>query len=220
MFKKTFFLFLALSFFLFIPSVSYADDREDLEKQITEYTQKLSELGTAKNTLANQIKILSSQYELTLLRITQTENSIKNLEKEIDSLTVEIDGLNTKLNKLSSLYVLQIIENYKLQKKVPPFAFLFSSDLNNFLEQFRYVSSLQTNSQNSLINMETVRYNYDTQKTAKEKKQIDKSIVESIYENLEIIDLLCNSNNYFYLNYLSQDIITKLITKDNNGTSF
>lgn len=50
-----------------------------------------------------------------------------------------------------------------------------------------------------------------------EKRQINKSIVESIYENLEIIDLLCNSNNYFYLNYLSQDIITKLITKDNNG---
>lgn len=50
-----------------------------------------------------------------------------------------------------------------------------------------------------------------------EKKQINKSIVESIYENLEIIDLFCNSNNYFYLNYLSQEIITKLITKDNNG---
>lgn len=50
-----------------------------------------------------------------------------------------------------------------------------------------------------------------------EKRQINKSIIESIYENLEIIDLLCNSNNYFYLNYLSQDIITKLITKDNNG---
>lgn len=50
-----------------------------------------------------------------------------------------------------------------------------------------------------------------------EKKQINKSIVENIHENLEIIDLFCNSNNYFYLNYLSQDIITKLITKDNNG---
>ena len=50
-----------------------------------------------------------------------------------------------------------------------------------------------------------------------EKRQINKSIVENIHENLEIIDLLCNSNNYFYLNYLSQDIITKLITKDNNG---
>lgn len=50
-----------------------------------------------------------------------------------------------------------------------------------------------------------------------EKKQINKSIVENIHENLEIIDLFCNSNNYFYLNYLSQEIITKLITKNNNG---
>lgn len=50
-----------------------------------------------------------------------------------------------------------------------------------------------------------------------EKRQINKSIVENIHENLEIIDLFCNSNNYFYLNYLSQEIITKLITKDNNG---
>ncbi|MFA6462604.1 MAG: hypothetical protein WCT51_00955 [Candidatus Shapirobacteria bacterium] len=156
---------------MFIPITSYADDREDLENKITEYTQKLSELGTAKNTLANQIKILSSQYELTLLRITQTENSIKNLEKEINGLTVEIDGLNTKLNKLSSLYVLQIIENYKLQKKVPPFAFLFSSDLNNFLEQYKYVANVQKASQTSLINMETVRSNYDAQKTAKTQKQ-------------------------------------------------
>jgi len=171
MFKKTFFLFLALSFFLFIPITSYADDQSDLQNKITEYQNKLSELGVAKNTLANQIKILNSQYELTLLRITQTENSIKNLEKEIASLTVEIDGLNTKLNKLSSLYVLQIIENYKLQKKVPPFAFLLSSDLNNFLEQYKYVANVQKASQTSLINMETVRSNFDAQKTAKTQKQ-------------------------------------------------
>jgi len=171
MFKKNFFLFLILSFFLITPIASYADEREDLEKKITEYTQKLSELGTAKNTLANQIKILNSQYELTLLRITQTENSIKNLEKEIANLTVEIDGLNVKLNQLSSIYVFQIIENYKLQKKVPPFAFLFSSDLNNFLEQYKYVANVQKASQTSLINMETVRSNYDAQKTAKTQKQ-------------------------------------------------
>ena len=45
-----------------------------------------------------------------------------------------------------------------------------------------------------------------------EKRQINKSIIESIYENLEIIDLLCNSNNYFYplfylLFYLSLYIV-------------
>lgn len=49
------------------------------------------------------------------------------------------------------------------------------------------------------------------------KNEMTKSMIESIHENIEIIDLLCNSNNYLYLNYLSKDIITKLITKDNNG---
>jgi len=171
MFKKIVFLLLTLSFFLFNPIVLYADETEDIQNKITEYTQKLSELGTAKNTLANQIKILNSQYDLTLLKITQTENSIKNLEKEINNLTVEISNLNDQLNQLSSLYVIQIIQNYKLQKRVPPFAFLISSKLNNYLEQYKYVSNVQKASQNSLINMETVKSNYDIQKTEKTKKQ-------------------------------------------------
>ena len=178
MIKKTFFLFLALSFFLFNPITLYANEQEDLENQKNEIIKKLGELGTAKNTLANQIKILNSQYELTLLKITQTENSIKSLEKEINNLTIEIDKLNSQLNELSSIYVLQIIQNYKLQKNIPPFTFLFSSRLNNFLEQYKYISNIQKSSQNTLINMETIRSNYDAQKTAKTKKQQEMEILQ------------------------------------------
>lgn len=50
-----------------------------------------------------------------------------------------------------------------------------------------------------------------------ENKKISRSLIEGICENIEIVDLLCNTNNYQYLNYLSKDIISKLITKDNNG---
>ena len=68
------------------------------------------------------------------------------------------------------------------------------------------------------INDGSIKFVFDYNLTMEDLFTKDnKSIVESIYENLEIIDLLCNSNNYFYLNYLSQEIITKLITKDNNG---
>ncbi|MDD2482735.1 MAG: hypothetical protein PHE32_02655 [Candidatus Shapirobacteria bacterium] len=171
MFKKIVFLLTFILFCTVCFSTVRADEAEDLNNKITEYTQKLNELGTAKNTLANQIKILTSQYELTLLKISQTENSIKSFEKEINNLTIEIDKLNGQLNELSSLYVLQIIQNYKLQKNIPPFTFLFSSRLNNFLEQYKYVANVQKASQNSLINMETIRSNYDAQKTAKTKKQ-------------------------------------------------
>ncbi len=171
MIKKIIFLLVFISLAFSNTSIIKADDTEDLAQRINEYTQKLNELGTAKNTLANQIKILNSQYELTLLKINQTENSIKSLETEINNLTIEIGKLDVQLNELSSIYVLQIIQNYKLQKNIPPFAFLLSSRLNNFLSQYKYISNIQKNSQNTLINMETVRSNYDNQKKAKAQKQ-------------------------------------------------
>jgi peptidoglycan hydrolase CwlO-like protein len=174
MFKKYLFLFTAFLFLFLSPILLFADEQTDLEN-------KLNELGKAKNTLSNQIKIINSQYDLTLLRITQTENSIKSLEREINDLASKITDLNGQLNILSSIYVLQIAQNYKLQKNVPPFAFLFSNDLNTYLQHYKYVSSVQKNSQNSLINMETVRVNYDTQKTQKAQKQQE---MESLQQTL------------------------------------
>ncbi len=179
--KIVFFLFIIYFAFFSKPNSIFAedcdpnrcgsDDSSCLREVESSCLKKLNELGTAKDTLANQIKILNSQYELTLLKISQTENSIKSLEKEIANLTVEISKLNINLNQLSSVYVLQIVQNYKLEKKIPPFAYLISSKLNNFLAQYKYVSNAQKASQNSLIKLETVRSNYDAQKTAKAKKQ-------------------------------------------------
>lgn len=176
MFKKIVFLFLILSLFLFKPIISYAEDDE------ASLLKKLDELGKTKNTLSNQIKIINSQYDLTLLRITQTENSIKTLEREISDLTVKISDLDKKLDDLASLYVMQIIQNYKLQKKVPPYAFLLTSKLNTFLEQYKYVANVQQASQNSMINMQTVKTDFDTQKAQKAQKQLE---METLQKTLQ-----------------------------------
>ena len=164
---------LSLFFLTINPSVIYSEATQDLESQITQYINKLNELGTAKNTLSNQLKYLDSQYQLTLLKITQTENSITALEKEIANLSVEIGKLEKQINQLSVTYINQIIQSYKLQKKYPSFAYLLSDNLNTFLEQHQYLSSIQANSKQNLIDMETVRYNYDQQKIAKEEKQTE-----------------------------------------------
>lgn len=176
---KKYVLFLVLiSLFLLTKNFVYSacndgkcDTAEEYPKYINELTAKKDELSKSKNTLSNQLKLLDSQYQLTLLKINQTESSINTLEKEIAGLTIEIDKLEVQIIKLSEIYINQTVQNYKLQKRIPTFAFMFTSSLNNYLEQYRYVSSLQTNSQNNLINMETVRANYDNQKIAKEKKQ-------------------------------------------------
>jgi len=172
MIKKSFFLLLLLfSCILFRPQFLQADDTEDLTNQINQYIQKLNELGSAKNTLANQIKIIDSQVQLTILKVAQTEKQIKTLESEIQNLTVEIGKLEKQINQLSEVFIRQIVQNYKLQKRIPFFSILMTSNLNEFLEQHNYITTIQDNSQNNLLNMETVRTNYDIQKTTKTEKQ-------------------------------------------------
>jgi len=155
------------------PVISQDSAEIDLQNKIIEYGQKLIEISNQKDTLSNQIKYLDSQYELTRLKIKQTESSIVLLEQEVANLTVKIDNLDIYLNHLSSVYIAQVIQNYKLQKKAPPLAFFFLTNFNDGLQQYKYISTTQKNSQETLINMETVRTNYDLQKTDKEKKQLE-----------------------------------------------
>ena len=169
--KRTLFC-LFLCFSLFLPSIVRADETIDqLNSKITEYSKKLEELGKSKDTLANQINILNSQVSLTLLKVSQTESTIKITETEIIDLGGKISVLDTSLNQLSSKFIAEIIENYKLSKKYSGLSIFVSKNFNEFWQQYKYISLIQKSSQDSLMNMETVRFNYDTQKQQKQKKQ-------------------------------------------------
>lgn len=170
------FIFVIIAFIwqLFLPhTVLLAQDQSvsDLESKIVEYTKKLEELGKSKDTLANQIKIITSQIDLTLLKISQTEYNVSVLVKEISSLSVKIADLDVYLNQLSSAYIEQVAQNYKLQKRVPSFLFFSDASFNSWLERSKYITLIQKNSQDTLLNLETTRTNYDLQKQEKERKQ-------------------------------------------------
>jgi len=238
MVKKIVFLFFFItSVFFIIPNQVIADecdsskcgsgDNTCLREVYDNCSKKVNQLTATKNTLANQIKIIDSQIQLTLLKITQTENSIKTLEKEISNLDVEIGKLEVQINQLSVAYIHQTVQNYKLQKRIPAFAFLFSSNLNTFLEQQRYMTSVQKNSQTNLLDMETVRTNYDIQKTAKEKKQTE---LEALQKTLASQKISLNNqktsknsllevtkNNEAYYTTLLIDVQNKLSSLNNTS---
>ena len=172
MIKKTLFLFISL---ILLCSPGYVcatcQTSEECQKEIDNAEQMLNKLNKEKDTLQNQIKILDSQFALTVLKITQTEKTIDVLSKEISSLENKIGELDVYLNKLSSLFLVQIQESYKLQKRLPQYALFTNANFNSFLEQFKYFKTLQKINQDGLINMETARTNYDLQKQEKTKKQ-------------------------------------------------
>lgn len=190
MIKKSFvtLLLLLASFFIFSKIlVAQNIDTDQIQNQINEYTQKLNELGKSKNTLANQLKLLDSQINLNILKINQTESFINTLEQDIDLLTAKISGLDSYLNQLSSAYIHQITQNYKLQKRVPLISLFLTSDLNVFLQQYKYVSMIQKSSQDSLINLETTRTNYDLQKQEKTKKQQELETLQKTLASQKIV---------------------------------
>jgi len=180
MFPFRVFIFVAAFIFLSFPAKILSEDSplSDLQGKIEEYSRKLTELSQAKDTLGNQIKILNSQVELTSLKITQTEASIKSTEKEITDLSAKIHGLDINLNHLASIYLDQVTQNYKLQKRIPPFPLFFSKNLNQFLEQYQLVAAVQKNIHQSLVNQETTRTDLDFQKNLKIKKQQELELLQ------------------------------------------
>ena len=156
---------------------------DSLQKQIEDYTQKISELSKAKDTLSNQISYLNSQVELTQLKIQQTQQNIIQLEQEIQELSLKIDKLDVNLNRLSIIFIQNVNQSYKLTKKTPPLIVLLTQKFNQFLDQYKYLKTTQQNNRDLLIQLETVRTNFDIQKTQKAEKQEELSILKSKLDN-------------------------------------
>lgn len=179
LFSKWLSLLLLCCLFFPLPLQSQANV-DDLENKIKDYTQKLNQLSSQKDTLSNQIKIIDSEVEITLLKISQSEITIRSLEIEINSLSDKIGELDQYLNKLSADYIRQVVQNYKLRKANPFFILLQNRRFNSIFEQYKYLSALQKNSQNTLVNLETARTNYNFQKNQKEQKQAEVEHLKSV----------------------------------------
>ncbi len=152
-------------------SVKSQEVLNDIQDQINQYNQKLAELSKAKDTLSNQIKYLDSQVALTQLKIRQTQETIVILEKEIQELSVRIDKLDQNLNHLSVVFIENVNHNYKIHKKTPPLIYLLTQKLNKFVDEYKYLKTVQKNNQDLLIELETARTNFDLQKQQKAKKK-------------------------------------------------
>lgn len=173
------FFFLAIFMFFLSPFLSLAEEAVDeLQSKINQYSQKIIELGQAKKTLKNEISYIESQISLTSLQITQTENSIDTLKRDIADLGAKISQLDIDLNQLSEAFINQTTQSYKLQKTLSPLIAFVSGDFNQFLKQQKYLNVVQKNSQDTLLNLETVRTNYDLQKQRKAQKQEELELMQ------------------------------------------
>lgn len=177
---KKIIIFIVL-FLLVIFSVR-AQDKSDLEKKISEYQAKLQELKQQKNTLSSQIQYMDTQIYLTALQINQTEQKIVNTGKEIDLLGSRIEGLDQSLDYLSKQLIQRIVVGYK-KKPLSIFSLLFDNkNAYDFLNQVKYLKSVQDNTQKLLYTVQETKTNAEEQKKLREEKKAE---LDQLNINLE-----------------------------------
>ncbi len=183
--------FLLVFTFLFLSFVSIAfaqacEDQNCEEKKADEsaylecinskrscLVQKIAEVQSQKNTLTNTLSILNNKITVQLLQINQIQVEINKLEREVDELTERINGLNVSLDRLSTMLVERVREQYK-QSRISPFTLLVeSSSFDEFHGRMEYLSQTSGQTATGMQRAELQRLLYDQQKELKERKQAE-----------------------------------------------
>ena len=179
---------LFLFYFIFHQPI-LADEQADLLKQDEILTIKLLDLAKTKDSLGKELKIIDINYSQTELKIKQTELSIKILTQEIDILNQDIAKLDNSINQ-TTLYLLERIkQSYRLSKKMPPYAFIFSHTFNDYLNQHKYISIVQLNNRQNIEKDETMQQIKKNKKQELSNKQEQLTVLEKKL-SVQRIDLI------------------------------
>jgi peptidoglycan hydrolase CwlO-like protein len=140
------------------PTQCYSD-------KIAEYEEKISSLTKAANTLSNQIAQFNTQIDLTILKISQTEEKIALLGGRIDSLATSLASLTASFNS-------RAVETYKMARFGDPVLVLISSpNLTEAVLRFHYLEKIQEADRDLLGRLTSAQTDYKNQKTEQEKLQ-------------------------------------------------
>lgn len=172
------FILLLFPFFINTSSATTLDDcqqdtipSDKVGDCITILSNKISDLGNQKKTLASQIDQFDNQIKITQLKIADAEATIAQLEKEINVLGFRIGYITDSVGKLETLLKARIIATYQ-QSQISNLEVLMGSDnFSDLIQRVEYLRIVQENDKKLLTNLQQTKSSYANQKDDSEKKQ-------------------------------------------------
>ena len=191
-----------LFYFLFHPTILAITQEEiDLENQINMLDSKITVLTKTGDSLKNELAKIDATSAQTELKIRQTELSIKLLTQDIEVLNQDISKLNDSINQ-TTLYLLEHIkQSYRLSKKMPPYAFIFSHTFNDYLNQHKYISIVQLNNRQNIEKDETMQQIKKNKKQELSNKQDQLTLLEKnlVVQKADLISQKTTKNKLLVL---------------------
>lgn len=169
--------FLTLLFSL-RPLDVWGDEYQELDKEIEELKQKISEAQSRERTLAAEISSMDNQIRLKTLEVAETEEKIIKLGEEIVNLSGKIERLETTLSRLSEVLLNRIVTSYKVNR-VSYLSLLFSAeDLGDFVNRVKYIQLAQTHDREVMTEVQLTKVDYSEQKDLREKKKLEQEALK------------------------------------------
>lgn len=169
------------------PDEAPANERyQELEKQIRELEQKLTETVNRGKTLESEIAYMDSHIQRTTLSINLTEKKIEDLSSEIASLSAKIDRLEKSLTQLSDVLLSRIVATYKYNHTGPLALIFDSKTFSQFLLRLKYLRAAQASDRLLLYQMQETKDAFSEQKTVREEKKDEQEQLKRILDRQKI----------------------------------
>lgn len=162
-----------------VDSCNNSSDRQKcLQDTINECSNLVTQKQQEKRSLNTTISIINGNIAIQQLQIDQTLFQIILLQREVQELTERIGGLNISLDRLSSILVKRVGEQYKRTQVDPIFLLFKGGSLSNFLSEYKYIKLAKKQTLEAMHRAESQRLIYDEQKSLKEQKQLELEAIE------------------------------------------
>ena len=152
---------------VYAEDIGCGNDPGCYNQKIQEYEGIIKNLSQQANTLNNQISQFNAQINLTILKISQTE-------EKITLLGGRIVALESSLNSLSKSFTSRVVETYKMSKMNSPVLLLTSSQsISDAVSKYHYLKLIQEVDRGLLTKLQGAQTSYKGEKAAQEALQID-----------------------------------------------
>lgn len=189
MWRKCFFLIFALFFAVSVrprATLVLADTAscgssctpDDYNCKINDCQRKIDQAKDTEKTLSSQIDYLNNQISLTTSQINLTQQKIDQLADDIASVSGKINVVQDQLQHVSEVLVNRIVATYIQGRTDDPMLYLLTStDFADLFRRMEYLQLVQKHDQSLLVQMATVKKNYNDQKDLFEVRKKEKEVL-------------------------------------------
>ena len=183
-----------------------AQEIKELEEQAVAYRKELEDAQGKKSSLQNQLSIIESRIKKLRNDIYITTAKIDNASLKIESLSLDIDEKQNEIDKRkdSIAAMIQILYEYDQESLIE--LVLIESSLSNFLNQVRYLESLQENVHKDLIILQGLKATLEEEKTEVKYQRNQLYVLNNqLYSQKKIVDSEKEEKDYLLIKTRGQE---------------